>query len=1053
MVATLVVYQIYALTAVPLLEPTVPIASQTTASDEKWKRGINPVGRYQAVLQSYFPQGHWSLTGKPMVVDSGKMMLVLEDYRRFDDGRVSLSQCAVVFFPTLRVAGAAPPRDAVIIEAPGGATLQFDSALSPTNSDIGRPVRGVFPGELVIRSDMREPGPQDDLRIVTRDLRLEESMLFAEAGASFRLGPHSGSGRKLEIQLLRETDSKPGDSGMSIAGIASLELREGIEATIHLPKRTKLQAQPPVNADVRHIPERTGWVTLTADHEPDAPANSFGDELHVTSAGPFRFDFTRFVATLQKEVRATMRNANGPSDQVFCSELRLHLADAQGNRTVLNPADEPDLAQQQGRLLGQMQPYLLEALGDPIRIDSPERQAAVRGRRLQLWIGERRIRIEGTPASLAQGLNETQAAWIEYRSPPEDSPAAIGDLSMAGPGWLRVATRKDSPDKLIEARWSAVDAKGTEAVRLARDRNGQPMLLIAGKPEVAASGLGRIQSKRLSIRFHEVAPDGADGPAIELGGNGEKGKLALMVNRIDATGDVRFRGRELEGKTEDLVAWFRDMPDEERQQDSRSGRHESPSEKKKSDKLYRLTAGKVQIDVGLFGKRAEPTSLLCSNGVQFEEISTAGTKEPLMVTGAELRVDGLHHQHVQLTVVGGAEGSDQGTIRPVSNGGGQMAKGSRPGFAQITAQGLRLWARDLHVDQAANRIWTVGPGDARMRLDSKLAANKGFSEQGEATLHWKGGLEFDGSQITLRDDVFVEASSGWIHTKQLTAKLNQPIDLSGGSSFGKGPKEGIDIVELHCEGGVSIDQRMKDDSGQQQSHQRARLSTLRINRQTGALSGEGPGWIRSVHYSNATESFGSLPGAKTTNTAAVAPAKLRYLRVNFRRGISGNLNDHAIRFHERVRGVYGPVLAWDQELPIASSKGVPPDAVTLECDELRLHEDPAAKFSRTWQASGQKMGPIEMRALGAVRIEGASHDRSSTFTAEASSASYTQLKEVFVLEGNAGRDATLWLSQNPNQPPARSVARKISYDRRSGRVKVEDIRGFEYQGSPGRSRR
>ncbi len=1047
MAATLVAYQIYALTAVPLLEPAAPTASLTAASDATWNQGTNRVGRYQTILQSYFPTGHWSLVGKPMVVDNGKMMLVLENYHRFDDGRVSLSKCAVVFFPTPRITGATPPRDAVIIEAPGGATLLFDSALSPGNNKIGRPVRGVFPGELVIRSDMHKPGPEDDLRIVTHDLRLEETLLFAEAGASFRLGPHSGSGRKLEIQLLRETDSKPGDSGVSIAGIASLELREGVEATLRLPKQSKLQAKPPIHTDARALPERSGWVTLAAAHEPEVSTEKLGGELHVTSAGPFRFDFTRFVASLQQEVRATMRNANGPSDQLYCSELRLYLADAQGNQTVLNPADEPDLAQQQGRLLGQMQPYLLEALGDPVRMDSPGRQASARGQRLKLWVTDRRLRIEGTPATLAQGLNETHAAWIDYRSPPENSPAAIGDLSMAGPGWLRVATRKDSPDKLIEARWSAVDAKGTEAVRLARDRNGQPMLLVAGKPEIAASGLGRIQSDRLSLRFREVAPDGADGPAIELGTKGTEGKLALLVHRIDATGNVRFRGRELEGKTEDLVAWFREMPAEERQRESRSSQHGSTraeGKTKASDKLYRLTAGKVQVDVGLFGRRAEPTSLLCSDGVRFEEISATSGKEPLMVTGAELRVDGLHHKSVQLTVVGQSKGNQPGAVRAVSNGSGT----SRPGFAQITAQGLRLWARDLHVDQATNRVWTVGPGNARMRLDSQLAAGKGLNEQGEATLRWKGGLEFDGSQITLRDDVFVEASSGWIHTKQLTARLNRPISLTGGSS----PGEGIDIVELECEGGVSIDQRMKDELGQQQSHQRARLSTLRINRLTGALSGEGPGWIRSVHYSNATESLGSLPGAKATPTA-VAPAKLRYLRVNFHRGISGNLNNRAIRFHERVRGVYGPVLAWDQELPVESSKGVPPDAVTLECDELRLHEDPAAKFSGTWQSSGKKMGPLEMRALGSVRIEGASHDRANSFTAEASSASYTQLKEVFVLEGGADRDATLWLQQNPNQPPARSVARKISYDRRSGRVKVEDIRGFQYQGGAASSRR
>ena len=241
-----------------------------------------------------------------------------------------------------------------------------------------------------------------------------------------------------------------------------------------------------------------------------------------------------------------------------------------------------------------------------------------------------------------------------------------------------------------------------------------------------------------------------------------------------------------------------------------------------------------------------------------------------------------------------------------------------------------------------------------------------------------------------------------------------------------------------------MDYRTTDEGGQL-AHERAKVSTLKINQQTGAISGQGPGWIRSVRLSSGGDSLGALSPGSADEPAAAEPG-LRFLRVNFQRGLTGNLHERSVRFHERVRAVYGPVLAWDHTLPVESPTGVPPDAVELACDELRVHEDPASRF--VGGQADRSLGAVEIRALGRVRIEGAQGDEGGSFTAEATAASYTQLKEVFVLEGDSTRNATLWLRQTASQEPARSVARKISYNRLTGRVKAEDIRGFDYQATP-----
>ncbi len=1052
LVATMVAYWAYDFALVPLLTPT-PVAHQSTdIGEESWKNGRAPLLRYQKLLSHYFPADHWSLTGTPKIIENGQVMLVLHDYKPDDRGGVELSSCAIIGFPTPRVPGSTPPNDAIIVEAPAGAKLQFDENFRPTRGQIGRLVAGYFPGQLVIRSQMNKPTPDDDLYVSTRDLRLKETLIFTDSPCEFRLGPHSGSGRQLEIRLLREEQLSPGQSGLAIAGIVSLEIRTEVQASIALPEEMasfdgNLLGSPQQDrVAVRNIPGR-GPVQLTS-------ADDKARQIDIRSDGPFRFDFTRFVASFQENVQAVMQRAEGPSDTLIGRELLFHFADKQGAPLELNPADEPELAKRQGEVLGNLAPYLVEAVGNPVRLDSPATQSAVRGRKIQAWIGDRRLRISGSPATIANGMNEAQAGWIDYQAPPEDALSPIGNMTMSGPGWLRITPQEDQPERVIETRWKRVDGSAP-AVVLNRDHAGQPILTVNGRPTVASSNLGRMEADSLRIQFREVAPDG-EGPAVELRKadiNGEG--LAVIPERVDANGAVDFRGRELIGRTNSLVAWFRpmdqrlgsnqlaDAPNQltssntttaaiPRQQNSIVSNQQYNS---KSKRQYVLSAEHLQLDVGLFGRRAEPTGLLCSGSVLFEEKPTTSTMEtPLRVAGQQLRVDGLHEEGIRLTVAGTADGQQAST-----NSTGI----DRPGLAQITGKGIRLWAKQLHADQLRNRMWIDGPGDARFDLSQSRKPKGLTSLQGEATVRWTGGLQFNGKEIELRGEVFAETAEGWLRCDRLAARLSQPINLNSGSSENSGE---VDIAEVECFGGVTIDHRSTDTVGQR-SHERAKLKTLKINQSTGEISGHGPGWVRSVHLGN--QGFSQFSGQQPSMPQApTSDAKLSYLRLNFQRGISGNIHSRSLRFHERIRGVYGPVLAWDQELPLNSPQALPRDVVLIECDELRVHEDPGARFSAPRQQNGTRsLGPVELQALGNVRLEGSSGEEKVTkFTAEATSASYTQLKELFVLQGNAQRGVSIWVQNDPNRPPARSVAGKITYDLRQGKVtKVEDIRSVDYR--------
>ena len=253
----LIAYQAYVLLAVPWIEPVILQRASAAATSDQWAQGSAAVGKYQRLLSSYFPADHWSLAGSPKVIESDSIMLVLDDYQTDDRGGLNLSKCAVVAFPTERVPGAQPPPDAIILEAPAGAQLRFDEAFSPTRGKIGRLVEGYFPGELVVRSDMKEPGIADDLRIITSDLRFKESIFFTDAEVRFRIGPHQGAGRKFEARVLTEPDDKPGQNGLKFSGISSLELREEVRAQIALPANTAQEYSGPYDPyEPRAIPIR-----------------------------------------------------------------------------------------------------------------------------------------------------------------------------------------------------------------------------------------------------------------------------------------------------------------------------------------------------------------------------------------------------------------------------------------------------------------------------------------------------------------------------------------------------------------------------------------------------------------------------------------------------------------------------------------------------------------------------------------------------------------------------------------------------------------------------
>jgi lipopolysaccharide export system protein LptA len=999
--ALIVAYQAYILLAVPRMEPPLALRKSLKSNRDERDQAAKSITKYQLLLSNYFPKDHWSQLRPPKVIASSseQAMLVLDDYERHDDGRVDIERFALLVFPTPPREGITPPRDAIILESTQGARLEF-ADFRPERGQIGQITRGQFPGRITIRSDMNEPGPEDDLLIETSDLEMNSKLLYTASPVRFRMGKNIGGGRELEIRFLADEHVKPNDPGLKIAGIDALEIRREVRMRLQLETDSLLPGShaEPAPADLRR-----------GNKKPP---------VEVTCSGPFTFDFVRYVASLDRDVDLRQLNPNGPSDQLFCYQLDIHFAPktlpASGRQAVVvDPEDR------QERELGRLEPAAIVAEGHPVVVTSPARQAQARGDRIQIALREQRVRVAGTGAMLVYGVNVLRAPTIDYQHPARESATTIGRFRAGGPGTLHYVLDPAKPEQFFQAMWQ-------KTVELSRE-NGQPVLTLDGRPQLGIANAGSLTADRMKVFLRELDGTAAAGLPI-AGGNDGGSKMQVAPDRLLATGRVEIHSPQLTGRTAELLAVFRVQTStrDEVSPDPAAGGLAASLNAPARDRqqAFHIESDKMQLDIRMHGQSVEPATLACNGNVVFREVPlVASAEQPLEIRGGQLTVDRI-------------ESAPYITLRG-ANDSGATGSASASQFAQLSGRGISVLTDVVELDSRDNRLWSERPGKATLLVTRNLDGQAATPFPLEIT--WQGGLAFDGRTITFERNVVVAGTGDTLRCDRLAAKLSAPIQFKEGIN-----QKAIDLSEIECQGQVTIDHLARDAVGVT-SHERTQLAGLRVNMQTGELGGLGPGIIRSTRFGNGLDALTNGPGQAVATITPPQPAagnKLHFLRVDFQSRLEGNIYTRELTFYDRVRTVYGPVDAWEQELDAARPETLPPDAMTLFCDRLRINEDPVAARLAPAGPSGDSrpMGPVQLQALGNVRIAGQSPTQGA-FSAQAARASFEQAKDVFILEGDGRTPATLWRTGQRGSPPA---ARKITYVRSTGQITVDGIQFFEF---------
>lgn len=1009
-----IVYWAYALLAVPWIEPSDSSRGNQEITDDDRAKGTQYANMRLRQLDGLFPPGAWELKN-PKILESDRAKVLFQDYRNFPDGRVELHPCTIIFASDALGDEAQRRRQSIILEVPAGAKLQFDQPLDLNRGKIGRLVRGQLDKEVKIRSQWKEPGPEDDLLIVTHDVQLTEQTITTPNPVEFRWGPHFGRGSDMVIKLLAGPPPPGmGGAGPNVAGVESFELRhvERLHLDLGQTMAPPEKGTDPIGA--QHPEGRSDQWGRSPFPEAEQPSNV---PVEIHCRGPFRFDVVGRVATFRDRVDVMKANPGKPADQLACDLLSLYFA--QPSKQEGKPAP----AAGSFGLVAER----IEAQGNPVVVTAPSQNVVSRAPWLQYHLLANSITLAGgQDAFLRQGDNEIHARSLCYQSA---GPGRLGRVTAQGPGWLR-GHSPDRPEQQLTAHWK-------DQLRVAPDQQCQRIVLTGGA-ELNFHGAGQLQAKQIDFWLRESSPSA-------------KGQQ-LRPDLLWARNDVHMNAPQLSAKADDLQVWFAEGASAQRtgaggQQrpaaavpgmtavpgmngndrgmsgpppislpgQAAPGAAAVPSPPVQSAPQRFEVAGRLlRVRVLLDQQQTAVSHLVVENDVRLLETQTSPPgQRPLVICGDRLEAIDVSAPDAVVTVAG------------------------RP--ARFEARGLALSGANIKLNRGANRLWIDGAGQMNV---TDVSPGGGFQPQGGApaavgtlTVDWRGRMQFDGHTAQFEDSVVAVAGPRQLQTQTMKVRLQRPVSFSQPNA-----EEQPQVEEIQCYGGVSMEERIFDQQQQPTSHDRMELSDLVINLLNGMVKG-GPGWLNSVHRGsdNPWMLSGAAGGrAPAPAAAAAAQNQLNCLHVRFLRSITGNLLHHQLTFADQVQMVYAPVNDWNAMLATTNVDQLGPQAVALLCDQLSVVEMPLPAGSQR---------SLELDAQGNVRVDG------STFTATGNRITYDEAKDWLILKGDGRNDARLFQQPEAGAERSEVAAQEIHYWPKSKRLNVVGAQSLQLGQPPGKDTR
>ena len=982
----------YRVLAVPLIEPAA----------RRFQGGKNNLAvidleafhaRQVAELRPLFPEGSWELEN-PKIIESNRGKLLFDSYTNLGDGLIEMKPFTMIFYPSdSTMSPEERTRRAVVIETEHGAKLRFDEPLDLRRARFGKLIGAKLPGKVLIRSDSREPGNQDDLLVETRDVTLTEKLVVTDAEVVFRLGENRGRGRQLRIMLDSQSDDEVSSGGPQFAGIEKFSLLHDVQMTLHIAVGDALRAKD-----------------ATRNNEKEAAS-----PVTIVCQGPFRFDMKQYLIQFDDQVVVERANFGLAPDRLTCQRLLLYLTtEAENGTTMPEPA-----ATEKGKSIAskKLVAKRIEARGPHVVLDARSSGAHAEGEVLQYDFFTQTITLNGKQGALIRrDGSELVAPEILYRTLEGRT---FGRFFARGKGHL-TANLSEGDVRSVAASWS-------DELRVYPDpeRPGTLVMAMRGDGHIAAGGLGSLDGQEVYAWVAEKEQAGqfvaASQPLDHQQQDARTASGRLEPEKLLAIGDVRIDAAQLNAAVQRLEMWFTNVsvppatvnavPSIDHQVARlpasrvvsnvaqpvasfvamRQRAAQPPLERPKPK--MQLTGGKLQAEVILHGSEAALSQLVVEGNVRLTQQRAGPDERPgLHVACDHLFLKQPDPTQAMLTLTG------------------------EP--AHLESGGMGLDGGQIQLDRAKNRLWIDGPGV--MAVDGRAGNVGPLSGGGAMRVVWSGRMDFDGQAAIVSKDVVARTDTQTLTTQWMQVRLDDRVDFANQQS-GKQHE----VATVDCRGGVLLESR-ESNEGRLTSVTTLRIERVLLDQRSGDVDCAGPGEVTSVRRGRANPG-GMLTGFRRTTPERRSPPqdngndKLSYLYVSFLKSLTGNLKGRQMSFNEQVHTIYGPVPTWESTIDIDEDAQLGESVVLMTCDQLNLVEVPGID---------QQTRFVELEALGNAEVEGL------LYMARAHRITYAQAKDVLTLEGNSRRDAQLYMQENVGQPLQQTEAKLIRYWPSTGEATV-----------------
>jgi hypothetical protein len=317
-------------------------------------------------------------------------------------------------------------------------------------------------------------------------------------------------------------------------------------------------------------------------------------------------------------------------------------------------------------------------------------------------------------------------------------------------------------------------------------------------------------------------------------------------------------------------------------------------------------------------------------------------------------------------------------------------------------------------------------------------------------IDWRRRMDFDGLTTHFEDEVTATGPSQQLRTPVMDVRFQRPVVLTEPH-----PQQPPQVESISCGGGVFMESR-SFEGDQQIAYDRMEVPDLAVNLLSGVLGAGGPGWLISVRRGAAGIARPQAPPGGIARPqaaqAAAHSAQLMGLHVRYLGSISGNVLRKDMTFHDQVRAAYAPVQGWLATLESDNPQVLGPTAVVLHCDHLTVVDMAAAGHPAGPGGAAGGSRHAELLAAGNAIAEGSTLTVKQTlvnYTARAARMSYSELKDLMVLEGDGRADAELFREEHVGSQPVRLAAQKILYWLQQNRASIEGARSLDLNQMPG----